>query len=68
MKPKSAASNAETMPAPISQEEASAQNADPPRTKAISVSKAPTRKAIGKGTSIGWIGWPPMLAVDLGNS
>jgi hypothetical protein len=25
-----------------------------------------TKKAIGNGISIGWIGWPPMLAVERG--
>src|SRR6185437_7950146 len=28
-----------------------------------SLASAPTRKAIGNGTSIGWMGWPPIAAV-----
>src|SRR3954466_5347232 len=38
------------------------------RAKAMSVTSAPMKQAIGKGTSIAWIGWPKMDAVDRGRA
>src|SRR4051812_239402 len=32
----------------------------------MSVIKVPTKQAIGIGTSIGWMGWPEILAVERG--
>jgi hypothetical protein len=43
-----------------------AQNELPLRQKARSHTKVATKKAIGNGTSIGWIGCPAILAVLLG--
>src|SRR6185312_11342320 len=48
---------------PKSHSEARAQNRSLVAQKARSVTSAPTRKPIGKTTSMGWIGWPKMAAV-----
>jgi hypothetical protein len=51
-----------------SQAEKLAQVISAVRQYAISVSKVPTKQAIGMVTSMGWMGWPAMLAVDRGLS
>src|SRR5581483_7530670 len=58
-----AASAAITRPAPNSQTLAVAQAWLPVCQTMRSATKAETKKAIGKGTSMGWMGWPAMLAV-----
>jgi hypothetical protein len=64
--PAIAARSAMTMPAPSSHSDAIDQSALPVRQKARSHTSVATKNAMGNGISIGWIGWPPMLAVERG--
>lgn len=51
------ASTPSPVPPPASQSEARAQNSSPVSRKVTSVATTASRNAMGKGTTIGWMGW-----------
>src|SRR3954471_24121935 len=63
MRPATAARAAITRPAPNSHVADVATVALPLRQNTTSHTSVATKKATGKGISMGWMGWPAMLAV-----
>lgn len=51
---------------PSSQLDAVAQPGSPFQTNRMSAAKAPIKQTIGEGTSIGWMGCPPIFAMFRG--